>query len=126
MIYEKTSEKNFGILFFVVFLLISLWPLLNGNSLRIWSIFISITFLITAFLKPDYLKPLNIIWIKIGEVLGRIVAPIVMAFIFFFILTPLSLLIRMFGKDLLKLKYSKDISYWIKREKNINSMDKQF
>lgn len=123
---KKTSEKNFGILFFVVFLLISLWPLLNGNSLRIWSIFISITFLITAFLKPDYLKPLNIIWIKIGEVLGKIVAPIVMAFIFFFILTPLSLLIRMFGKDLLKLKYSKDISYWIKREKNINSMDKQF
>ena len=123
---KKTSEKNFGILFFVVFLLISLWPLLNGNSLRIWSIFISITFLITAFLKPDYLKPLNIIWIKIGEVLGKIVAPIVMAFIFFFILTPLSFLIRMFGKDLLKLKYSKDISYWIKREKNINSMDKQF
>ena len=123
---KKTSEKNFGILFFVVFLLISLWPLLNGNSLRIWSIFISITFLIIAFLKPDYLKPLNIIWIKIGEVLGKIVAPIVMAFIFFFILTPLSLLIRMFGKDLLKLKYSKDISYWIKREKNINSMDKQF
>ena len=123
---KKTSEKNFGILFFVVFLLISLWPLLNGNSLRIWSIFISITFLITAFLKPDYLKHLNIIWIKIGEVLGKIVAPIVMAFIFFFILTPLSLLIRMFGKDLLKLKYSKDISYWIKREKNITSMDKQF
>ena len=97
---KKTSEKNFGILFFVVFLLISLWPLLNGNSLRIWSIFISITFLITAFLKPDYLKPLNIIWIKIGEVLGKIVAPIVMAYIFFFILTPLSVLILIFGKDL--------------------------
>jgi hypothetical protein len=123
---KKTSEKNFGILFFVVFLLISLWPLLNGNSLRIWSIFVSITFLIIAFLKQELLKPLNNNWIKLGEMLGKIVAPIVMAFIFFFILTPLSLIIRILGKDLLKIKFSKDNSYWIKREKNITSMDKQF
>jgi hypothetical protein len=123
---KKTSEKNFGILFFVVFLLISLWPLLNGNSLRIWSIFVSITFLIIAFLKQELLKPLNNSWIKLGEMLGKIISPIVMALIFFLILTPLSLIIRIFGKDLLKIKFSKDNSYWIKREKNITSMDKQF
>jgi hypothetical protein len=123
---KKSSEKSFGILFFVIFLLFSLWPLLSGNSLRIWSFFISMTFLIIAFQRPEYLKSLNAAWIKIGEVLGKIIAPIVMAFIYFFVLTPLSILIRILGKDLLKLKFSKNASYWIKRDKNINSMDKQF
>ena len=124
---KKSSEKSFGILFSLVFLLISVWPLLSGEgTLRFWSISISFIFLVLTFLKPELLKPLNIAWIKLGELLGRIIAPIVMALIYFFILTPLSLIIRIFGKDLLKLKISKDNSYWIAREKNINPMDKQF
>jgi len=123
---KKTSEKSFGILFFIVFFLVAIWPLLNSDSIRLWSLAVSFAFLIIAFLKQELLKPLNNSWIKFGEMLGKIISPIVMALIFFLILTPLSLIIRIFGKDLLKIKFSKDNSYWIKREKNITSMDKQF
>ena len=123
---KKSSEKNFGILFFIVFLAIAFWPPLNGNDTRLWSLLVSFIFLALSFLKPQLLSPLNLAWIKFGELLGRIIAPIVMALIFFFILTPLSLIIRLFGKDLLKLKISQKDTYWIKRDTNINSMDKQF
>jgi len=123
---KKTSEKSFGILFFIVFFLVGIWPLFNSDTPRIWSLTLSFIFLTVVFLKQELLKPLNSTWIKLGEILGKIIAPIIMAVIFFFILTPLSFIIRIFGKDPLKLKISKDNSYWIKREKNINSMDKQF
>jgi len=123
---KQSSEKNFGALFFIVFILIALWPLLSGETIKVWALVLSIIFLAITFLKPDLLKPLNKIWIKFGELLGKIIAPIVMALIFFFVLTPISIVVRLFGKDLLKLKISKENSYWIKREKNINSMDKQF
>ena len=123
---KQSSEKSFGILFFIIFILIALWPLLSGEPIKVWALVLSIFFLVITLLKRDLLKPLNKIWIKFGELLGKIIAPIVMALIFFFILTPISIIIRLFGKDLLKLKISKENSYWIKREKNINSMDKQF
>ena len=86
----------------------------------------STNFFSVSFLKARIIKPFNNAWIKFGETLGKIIAPIIMALIFFFILTPISLAVRMFGKDLLKLKISNDNSYWIKREKNITTMDKQF
>ena len=79
-----------------------------------------------AFIKPILLRPLNFAWIKLGEILGKVIAPIVMFFLFFLIVTPIGLLVRLFGKDLLKTKFSKDNSYWIKREKNIGTMKKQF
>ena len=123
---KRSSEKNFGILFTSVFLLIAIWPLMEGETVRIWSLVLSFIFLITTFFKQNLLKPLNIIWTKFGELLGKIIAPIVMALIFFIILTPLSFIIRIFGKDLLRLNFSKNRSYWIKREKNITTMDKQF
>ena len=123
---KKTSEKSFGILFFIVFFLVAIWPLLNGDSIRLWSLAVSFAFLIIAFLKQELLKPLNNSWIKFGEMLGKIISPIVMALIFFLILTPLSLIIRIFGKDLLRLKILDYDSYWIKRDKNPNTMDKQF
>ena len=123
---KRSSEKNFGILFTSVFLLIAIWPLVEGETVRIWSLILSFIFFIITFFKQNLLKPLNIIWTKFGELLGKIIAPIVMALIFFIILTPLSFIIRIFGKDLLRLKFSKNRSYWIKREKNINTMDKQF
>jgi hypothetical protein len=123
---KKSSEKSFGILFAIVFFLIGIWSLLSGGSLKVWPLVLSFIFLIVAFFKQELLKPLNNIWIKIGEVLGRIVAPMVMALIFFLVITPLSLIMRLFGKDLLRLKTSKDKSYWIKRDKNISTMDKQF
>lgn len=123
---NKNAEKNFGILFFIVFFAIAIWPLLADNTIRVWSLILSFVFLTLAYTKPKLLKPLNNIWIKFGDKLGKIIAPIVMALIFFLILTPISFIVRLFGKDLLRLKYSKNNSYWIKREKNINTMDKQF
>ena len=123
---KKTSEKSFGVLFFAVFFLIGIWPFLNNNSIRVWALVLSFIFLAIALLKQELLKPLNNLWIKFGENLGKIISPIVLAIIFFFMITPLSFIIRMFGKDLLKLKISKNNSYWIKRKKNVNSMNKQF
>ena len=124
---KKTSEKSFGILFGVIFLIISLWPLLNSNNLRLWSLAVSLTFFLISFLKPSLFKPFNNAWIKLGELLGRIIAPIIMAIVYFLILTPISLLVRLFGKDLIGMKFNNDIkSYWIERKKHLGSMDKQF
>ena len=116
---KKSSEKSFGILFSLVFFIVSIWPLLEGNTIRFWALSLSFIFLIIAFLKQELLKPLNNIWINFGETLGKIIAPIVMALIFFLVLTPLSFIIRIFGKDLLSLKFSNEKSYWIKREKKL-------
>tara|TARA_B100001121_G_scaffold304879_1_gene321145 strand:+ start:908 stop:1288 length:381 start_codon:yes stop_codon:yes gene_type:complete len=124
---KKSSNKSFGILFFVVFLGLGLWPLTNDKNLNIYLIIISIIFLILGLLNSKLLSPLNLFWIKFGELLGKIIAPIVMAIIYFFILTPISLTVRLFGKDLLSLKFSKEIkTYWIKRKKDLGSMNKQF
>ena len=124
---KKSSNKSFGILFFVVFLGLGLWPLTNDNNPNIYLIIISIIFLILGLLNSKLLSPLNLFWIKFGELLGKIIAPIVMAIIYFFILTPISLIVRLFGKDLLSLKFSNQIkTYWIKRKKDLGSMNKQF
>ena len=125
--HKKSSNRSFGILFFLVFLGFGLWPLTNEMSPNIYLIIISVIFLILGLLNSKLLSPFNKIWIKFGEILGRIIAPLIMALVYFFILTPISLLVRAFGKDLLGLKYSKQQnSYWIKRKKEIGTMDKQF
>ena len=124
---KKSSNKSFGLLFFVVFLGLGLWPLTNDNNPNIYLIIISIIFLILGLLNSKLLSPLNSFWIKFGELLGKIIAPMVMAIIYFIILTPISLIVRLFGKDLLGLKLSKQLkTYWIKRKKDLGSMDKQF
>ena len=123
---KRSSNRSFGILFFLVFFFIGIWPILNEETLRIWSIMVAIIFLVLGLLKSKILEPLNKTWVKFGEILGLIIAPIVMALIYFIVLTPLSFIIKLFGKDLLKTKYSKTDSYWIKREKNVGSMKKQF
>ena len=124
---SQSSNKSFGLLFFVVFLIIGLWPLKNGENLNFYFITASIVFLILGLLNSKLLTPLNKSWIKLGEILGIIIAPIVMALIYFVILTPVSLIVRMFGKDLLNLKFLKEKdTYWIKRKKILGSMKKQF
>ena len=120
------SNRSFGILFFIVFLLIAIWPVFKGESFRVWSILIALIFLILGLLKSKLLSPLNLIWVKFGELLGRIIAPVVMAIIYFIIITPIGLFMSLIGKDLLNTKFSKDNSYWIKRKKNIGSMKRQF
>ena len=121
-----SSNKSFGILFFIVFMLISIWPLVYEGPLRIWSIPIALLFLILGLMNSKLLNPLNIVWVKFGELLGRIIAPIVMSIIYFFIITPIGLFMRLIGRDLLKIKFSNRQSYWTKREQNIGSMKRQF
>ena len=124
---SQSSNKSFGLLFFVVLLIIGLWPLKNGESLNFYFIIASVVFLILGLLNSKLLSPLNKFWIKLGEILGIIIAPIVMALVYFVILTPISIIVRVFGKDLLGLKFLKEKdTYWIKRKKNLGSMKKQF
>ena len=124
---SKVDNKGFGLLFFIVFLLIGLWPLIKGDSPRILFFSIALVFLILGIVNAKILTPLNRLWIKFGEILGKIIAPIVMALVYFVILTPLSFLIRISGKDLLKVKFSNKVNtYWIKRIKDLGPMNKQF
>ena len=124
---HQSSNKSFGLLFFVVFLIIGLWPLKNGENLNFYFIVASVIFLLLGLKNSKLLTPLNKSWIKLGEILGIIIAPIVMALVYFVILTPVSLIVRIFGKDLLNLKLLKDKeTYWIERKKSLGSMKKQF
>jgi len=124
---EKSTNRSFGLVFFIVFLIIGLWPLANGGSARFWSLIIALIFLFLGILNSKILTPLNVLWSKFGELLGIVIAPIVMGIIFFLVVTPTGLIMRMFGKDLLRNKFQiNNESYWIKKEKNKSSMKKQF
>ena len=124
---SQSTNRSFGLLFFIVFFILGIWPLKNGANLNIYLISISGIFLILGLVNSKLLSPLNKSWIKLGEVLGMIIAPIVMAIVYFIFLTPISFLVRLVGKDLLSLKFNKKKNtYWIIRKKNIGSMRKQF
>jgi len=124
---KKNQNRSLGLLFFFVFLTLSLWPLTKRGEINLYLILIALIFLVLGLLNSRILSPLNKAWMKLGEIIGRIIAPIVMLVVYFLILTPLSLLVRLFGKDLIGIKYNNQIkSYWIKRKKNLGSMDKQF
>ena len=120
------SNRSFGIVFFVVFLLIALYPLVNDGNLRIWSIVLSLIFLILGILGSNILTPLNKIWFKFGILLGNFVSPIVMGIVFFAIVTPTSLIMRVLGKNLLNLKKGSKKTYWIERSKIKSKMKNQF
>tara|TARA_X000001036_G_C20404272_1_gene694125 strand:+ start:376 stop:753 length:378 start_codon:yes stop_codon:yes gene_type:complete len=123
---KNDNNKSFGILFFIVFLLIAVWPIIELGTIRVWAIVISLIFLILGILNSKILTPLKTLWIKFGEFLGKIIAPIVMGLIYFIIITPIGILMRLLGKDLLNIKYNKNKSYWIKRPKNVDTMRRQF
>ena len=120
------SNRSFGIVFSVVFLLISLYPLTNDENLRLWSLIISIIFFFLGILNSNLLKPLNKLWFKVGLILGKIITPLVMGIIFFFVVTPIAILMRLFRKDLLNLKFNKNNSYWIKKSGPKSKMKNQF
>tara|TARA_B100000242_G_C42903312_1_gene418906 strand:- start:270 stop:650 length:381 start_codon:yes stop_codon:yes gene_type:complete len=120
------SNRSFGVVFFIVFLIISFWPLLNGNDIRIWSLVISIIFLILGLINSKILTPLNKLWFKFGIFLGNIISPIVMGVIYFIVVTPIALILKVFNKDVLNLKKTKNSSYWINKEKYNSSMKNQF
>ena len=124
---KKNNNRSFGLLFFVVFLIIGLYPLYNENNPKIYFIILSLPFLVLGLLDSKILTPFNKAWIKLGEFLGMIIAPIIMAIVYFFILTPISLVVRLFGKDLLNIKFNNKLdTYWTDRKKNLGPMKKQF
>ena len=120
------SNRSFGILFFLVFLIIGIYPLLKDGDPRIWSLIVSIIFFILGLFNSSILYPLNKIWMKFGYLLGAIIAPIVMALVFFGVVTPTGILMKIIGKDLLNLKKKDKKTYWIKKEKLKSTMRNQF
>ena len=123
---QISSNKSFGVVFFIFFLIVSLYPILNDENVRIWALIISIVFLILGFLNSKVLTPLNILWFKFGILLGNIISPIVMGIIFFTIVTPISFIMKLLGKNLLYLKRKNKNSYWIERDKLKSKMKNQF
>ena len=121
-----SSNRSFGIVFFIVFLIIAIYPFLNQGELRLWSLIISIIFLILGLLNSKLLSPLNKIWFKFGIFLGKIVSPLVMGLIFFFVVTPIGILMRILNKDLLNLKFNKKSTYWIEKNDPKSKMKNQF
>ena len=120
------SNRSFGIVFFIVFLIIATYPLSNDNSIRLWSLIIGIIFLILGIINSRVLTPFNILWMKFGLLLGKIVSPIVMGFVFFGVVTPISIIMKLLRKDLLNLKRNKKETYWLKKEENKSNMKNQF
>ena len=121
------SNRSFGIVFFIVFILIAIYPLVNQEEVRTWSLIISFIFLFLALLNSKILTPLNKLWFKFGILLGKIISPIIMGIIFFLVVTPIGLLMRLFGKDVLNLKLNKkENSYWIEKVGPKSKMKNQF
>ena len=121
-----SSNRSFGIVFFIVFLFIALYPLIHDKEIRIWSIIISLIFLVSGLLNSKILTPLNKLWFKFGIFLGKIISPIIMGIIFFLVVTPIGLLMRLLGKDLINLKYNNNKSYWIEKKGPKSKMKNQF
>ena len=123
---NRSSNKSFGIVFFLVFFLIATYPLFYGNDLRLWSLFVSFIFLILGFMNSKILSPLNRIWFKFGIILGKVFSPIVMGIIFFIVVTPIALIMRILRKDILNLKFNENDTYWIDKKGPKSSMKNQF
>ena len=120
------SNRSFGIVFFIVFLIIATYPLINGDGLRLWSLIISIVFLFLGLLNSKILNPINKLWFKFGIFLGKIISPLVMGIIFFLVVTPIGLLMRLLNKDLLNLRFNNNGSYWIEKTEPKSKMKNQF
>ena len=120
------SNRSFGIVFFIVFLLIAIYPILNGENVRLWSLAIATIFFILGIINSGLLSPLNKIWFKFGLLLGKFISPLVMGLIFFLVVTPIALLMRLLKKDLLNLKFNKKNTYWIEKSGPKSKMKNQF
>ena len=123
---KVSSNKSFGIVFSIFFLLISIYPLLNNNPIYYWSLFVSFIFLVLGLMNSKILSPLNLLWFKFGILLGKIVSPVVMGIIFFLVVTPISIILKIFGKDVLNLKFNNNKTYWIVKDGPKSNMKKQF
>ena len=122
---KSKDNITFGILFFIFFLIIGLYPLKSDEAIRVWSVVLSLVLLIITIIKPNLFTFLNKFWIKLGILLGKIISPIVMGLVFFFVVTPIGILVRVLKKDVMGLKRGAS-SYWINREDKVQTMKKQF
>ena len=120
------SNRSFGIVFFILFLLVALYPTINSEGIRMWSIIVSLIFLVLGLLDSKILTPLNKVWFKFGILLGRVISPLIMGVIFFFVVTPIGLIMRILGKDVLNLKYNSNKTYWIEKTGPKSKMKNQF
>ena len=120
------SNKSFGIVFFIVFLIIAIYPILSDGNLRLWSLVISLVFLILGLINSRFLTPLNKLWFKFGIFLGKIISPVIMGIIFFLVVTPIGLLMRLLKKDVLNLSFNDNKSYWIEKNGPKSKMKNQF
>ena len=124
---KTDSNKSFGIVFFVIFIIVALWPLLKDENIRVWSLIVSIIFLILGLLNSKILTPLNKLWMRLGILLGSIVSPIVMGVVYFGVITPIGIIMKIFGKDVLNLKIDKNKNtYWTLKKKIPSKMKDQF
>ena len=123
---KVSSNRSFGIVFFIVFLLIATYPILKGNEVRFWSLLISFGFLILGLINSKILSPLNKLWFKFGLILGKIISPLIMGIIFFVVVTPIGVAMRLLKKDLLNLKYNQKETYWIEKTGPKSKMKNQF
>ena len=121
-----SSNRSFGIVFFVVFLLIAFYPLIYNGDIKIWSLILSLIFLILGLVDSKILTPLNKVWYHFGIFLGKIISPFIMGIIFFLVVTPIALLMRLLGKDVLNLKFNTNKSYWIEKKGPKSKMKNQF
>ena len=121
----KKNNTTFGILFFIFFLIAGLYPLKSDGVIRVWSVVLALVFLIITIIRPNLFTFLNRLWIKFGFLLGKIISPIIMGLVFFFVVTPIGIFIRILKKDVIGLK-RKTTSYWINRENKVQNMRKQF
>ena len=122
-----SSNKSFGIVFFAFFIIVSVWLFFKNGEFIIWPIIVAVVFLILGLTNSKLLTPLNKAWNQFGILLGNFIAPIVMGIIFFLVVTPTGLVVRVMGKDLLRLKKNKDKkTYWIHKEDYKTSMKNQF
>ena len=123
---KVSSNKSFGIVFSIFFLLVSIYLLLNNDSIYYWSLLVSFIFLVLGLMNSKILSPLNLLWFKFGILLGKIVSPVVMGIIFFLVVTPISIILKIFGKDVLNLKFNNNKTYWIVKDGPKSNMKKQF
>ena len=122
---KNKDNITFGVLFFILFLIIGIYPLKSSGVIRIWSVVLSSLFLIITIIRPNLFTFLNRLWIQFGILLGKIISPVVMGLVFFFVVTPIGILVRILKKDVMGLKRGAS-SYWINREDKVQSMKKQF
>ena len=121
-----SSNRSFGLVFFSFFLIVGLWPIFQYEDIRIWSIIAAFIFLILGILDSKYLTPLNRFWMKFGLFLGKIISPIVMGIVFFLVVTPIGIIMKIFRKDILNLRKNTKSTYWIKKVEQKSSMKNQF